>query len=329
MKNIFIFINKHRFIGPSLYIMLQAGVHFWIFDTIMANYWIWAITAITILAYMLVRIKDPGQIPVVHVQLQSNNQRDQIYMIEDDNERQRAQQREVLEAQQDDESKLRISLDQIKDQNEIDNQVQKSHTEMNQKVENEQHDNPQQDTRLVMSGRDAQIEILSSPSEQIQIAKQAPQTIINQSFDKRYCMKCLNDQPVRAKHCQYCNKCIPLFDHHCPWIGTCIGEKNKLLFICYLFIQQAQIICTICIQQSNIYVLVITSIFEFLVLLLTAYQIFYISKNVTTSNQGEYLSKTKITYMKSQYPFDHGLVRNIQEFLSYSFKSEIIDWQLN
>ena len=51
-----------------------------------------------------------------------------------------------------------------------------------------------------------------------------------------YCSTCFIDIPLRAKHCNTCNKCIATFDHHCSWIGNCIGEKNKRLFIIFLFI---------------------------------------------------------------------------------------------
>ncbi len=51
-----------------------------------------------------------------------------------------------------------------------------------------------------------------------------------------YCSTCFIDIPLRAKHCNTCNKCIATFDHHCTWVGNCIGEKNKRLFIIFLFI---------------------------------------------------------------------------------------------
>lgn len=50
-----------------------------------------------------------------------------------------------------------------------------------------------------------------------------------------FCGECVVDIPIRAKHCKYCNKCIATYDHHCDWVGNCIGEKNKLLFITFVF----------------------------------------------------------------------------------------------
>lgn len=39
-------------------------------------------------------------------------------------------------------------------------------------------------------------------------------------IERRYCLICNIDQPLRSKHCNKCNKCVARYDHHCPWIGT-------------------------------------------------------------------------------------------------------------
>ncbi len=57
-----------------------------------------------------------------------------------------------------------------------------------------------------------------------------------QAIEPTYCIKCYIDTPIRAKHCKSCLRCIATFDHHCGWLGNCIGERNKWIFICFLFI---------------------------------------------------------------------------------------------
>lgn len=54
-------------------------------------------------------------------------------------------------------------------------------------------------------------------------------------YEGRYCMDCHIDIPLRCKHCKDCGMCIATFDHHCSWTSNCVGEKNKLLFLIYLF----------------------------------------------------------------------------------------------
>jgi len=68
--------------------------------------------------------------------------------------------------------------------------------------------------------------------------------------ERRYCIICNIEQPIRSKHCRTCNKCVARYDHHCPWIGrlyirgnsnemkgTCIGEKNHQLFYWFIVFQ--------------------------------------------------------------------------------------------
>lgn len=59
---------------------------------------------------------------------------------------------------------------------------------------------------------------------------------INTEIDYEYCTECFIDIPLRAKHCKICKNCFSTFDHHCIWIGNCIAEKNKRLFILFLFL---------------------------------------------------------------------------------------------
>jgi len=54
-------------------------------------------------------------------------------------------------------------------------------------------------------------------------------------IEYKYCTVCNLEQPLRCKHCKECDNCVATFDHHCPWLGTCIGERNRPVFLVYLF----------------------------------------------------------------------------------------------
>lgn len=56
-----------------------------------------------------------------------------------------------------------------------------------------------------------------------------------------FCIECGVDIPLRSKHCKACNKCVATFDHHCYWLANCIGERNKRLFILFLFIHSIEL----------------------------------------------------------------------------------------
>lgn len=66
----------------------------------------------------------------------------------------------------------------------------------------------------------------------------------------KYCTICHIEQPLRCKHCKSCDHCVATYDHHCPWIGNCVGERNRLKFVIFLFLQLAQLIVgfSICTQ---------------------------------------------------------------------------------
>lgn len=36
-----------------------------------------------------------------------------------------------------------------------------------------------------------------------------------------------------------------MYDHHCPWVGNCIGEKNKGIFLVFLFLQLVEFFTTL------------------------------------------------------------------------------------
>ena len=49
-----------------------------------------------------------------------------------------------------------------------------------------------------------------------------------------YCPYCRVKKSQKVKHCHLCKKCIKGFDHHCNWIDNCVGENNKVLFLCFV-----------------------------------------------------------------------------------------------
>ena len=148
----------------------------------------------------------------------------------------------------------------------------------------------------------------------------------------RFCRTCKIIKDIRVFHCKYCNLCIERHgksflskDHHCPWLSNCIGEKNHRLFIISIVIL---FIHTTMIMSEEIYlttldfnknfnlfekisllsILVISSItFVFLTCLLFN-QLFFISKNITTS---EY---KRNKYGSGVFPFDKGVSQNFKQF---------------
>ena len=161
-------------------------------------------------------------------------------------------------------------------------------------------------------------------------------------YEGRYCMSCHIDIPLRTKHCQDCDMCVATFDHHCSWISKCVGEKNKLKFLNYLFVELLYLILVfnflltafrnMSLYQSisnflldHIYLILLTSInglFIVFVFTLLKFQLNLALKNQTT---WENLSWHKIQYMvsttKSQKsPFSKDWKSN----LSYVFCYESI-----
>jgi palmitoyltransferase len=86
------------------------------------------------------------------------------------------------------------------------------------------------------------------PHNEQNISKQH-HSIDETSVLEGFCGVCVVDIPLRAKHCKYCNKCIATYDHHCDWVGNCIGEKNKLMFIAFVFNHCVELLFSILIVQ--------------------------------------------------------------------------------
>ena len=64
-------------------------------------------------------------------------------------------------------------------------------------------------------------------------------------IEKRFCVACNVDQPIRAKHCRKCGFCLATHDHHCFWLGNFIGEKNRPLFFVFLNVQSLHLFLTL------------------------------------------------------------------------------------
>ncbi|CAD8183364.1 unnamed protein product [Paramecium pentaurelia] len=291
-------------------------LHFWV--VLLLNYQLRPLMFITSGLYFIIRFKDPGIIPIVKIELPVENNQVEV-QIENNVKR------EVLNALANDESNGQISLDQFKDGPDNENTIQKYYPEQQQQQ--------QTDNQHILSGRG----MLSSPSsEQAKINTLNKQTCISTSnavmptilpTEKRFCMQCLNEQPMRSKHCQYCKKCIPMFDHHCPWIGICIGEKNKLLFLIYLFVQIAQLIVSIRISVQNIGMLIIMGIIVILLITLFGFHAFYVAKNITTQYQivsPNLLPKRDLRLVNiilmSTFILKQIQIYLFQDFLTYIFK---------
>ena len=80
-----------------------------------------------------------------------------------------------------------------------------------------------------------------------------PFTVLLSKFEaKCLCPYCEIVVTPSSKHCYICNACVPDFDHHCTWVNNCIGKRNHLVFIMFLFSSLGLIITSIIVVFSVI-----------------------------------------------------------------------------
>ncbi|GLE04458.1 hypothetical protein PINS_up013400 [Pythium insidiosum] len=148
-----------------------------------------------------------------------------------------------------------------------------------------------------------------------------------------FCEECEIMQPLRTKHCKDCNRCVRQYDHHCDCAGVCIGERNRRVFLLYLFTQNVESIVMISVAASAFtlqstldewlgvnapFIIAWLSIFSSLLLgiPLLCYQLYLITTNQTS---WEHARRHAITYLRhlpdDNSPFDRGCARNWWSFV--------------
>lgn len=140
----------------------------------------------------------------------------------------------------------------------------------------------------------AKCEAYAAPYKLVEKKRNGARTVAERMQEKpRYCRMCEFYQPLRVRHCHSCELCVSTFDHHCPWLSTCIGEKNKLVFIGYLFSQTLQfLVMTVELikylsadrpGEASVGILLLAVILILIVLvLLFAFHVYLAVNNLTT-----------------------------------------------
>ena len=155
------------------------------------------------------------------------------------------------------------------------------------------------------------------------------------------CKHCkIMELPLRSYHCPICKRCIRTYDHHSKLIGSCIGENNHLVYILFLFSQNATFILAtfglikrLLNQTYLIKVLIIgyISIFTLIISIFTICFIFHLFLVITNQTSYEIFYKENCPYLRifkqermkiytergieikdelSYNPFDSGIKKN-------------------
>ncbi|PWN41784.1 zf-DHHC-domain-containing protein [Ceraceosorus guamensis] len=164
---------------------------------------------------------------------------------------------------------------------------------------------------------------------------------VKKSGAPRWCKVCKAPKPPRAHHCRQCQRCTLRMDHHCPWIANCVGHRNYAAFI--RFLAAVDVTCAYHLLMlsarvadawggGNMYRSPTTPIMLLMVLnyalcvpvlllvgMFSMYH-FYCAANNSTTIEG--WEKDRVATMvrrgrvrEIQYPYDLGLVRNLQASL--------------
>ena len=79
------------------------------------------------------------------------------------------------------------------------------------------------------------------------------QQLLSTTDPYNLCPDCKVIRTPRSRHWNIWNRCVERFDHHCPYLNNCIGYRNHIWFLLFLFLMSLTLIYHICI---NIFVLI-------------------------------------------------------------------------
>ena len=52
---------------------------------------------------------------------------------------------------------------------------------------------------------------------------------------ENYCPKCYIEKKNNITHCFICDKCVLEMSHHCFWFNRCIGKRNRIFYLIFIF----------------------------------------------------------------------------------------------
>ena len=76
---------------------------------------------------------------------------------------------------------------------------------------------------------------LADPEDPLAVPVQRVLRIRNQTVKVKWCETCGTYRPPRSSHCRVCDNCVENIDHHCTYLNTCIGRRNYVQFMVFLF----------------------------------------------------------------------------------------------